>query len=208
MAVNTDERFAQNLRRFRERAGLRQAELVDKLRAAGLKDWHPTTLSRTETGERPVRLSEAAIIAEVLGFDLAEMMRGASVVDRAADELNSLIDRVKIQQNSFRNTRIAYIRDWNEAWRAWQELDSFELDDTEQKRVDALGALLRSMEPSESDVRESKGLLDEQRTQFTEAAIAARGKAALDRPFNFMSKAERDALLSNGTVRGSDESEA
>lgn len=51
-----------------------QAELVQRLRDRGWVNVHPTTISRIEKGERPVRLSEATRIAQVLGQDLYRMM--------------------------------------------------------------------------------------------------------------------------------------
>ncbi len=69
-----DEYFAQNMTRFREAAKMSQAELVTRLRKQGWNSVHPTTISRIEKGERPVRLSEADRIARVLGQDLSRMM--------------------------------------------------------------------------------------------------------------------------------------
>lgn len=72
--------------RLREANGMSQAELVQKLRTNGWTNVHPTTISRIEKGERPVRLSEATRIARILGQDVSLMMRRpsqAGVADEA-----------------------------------------------------------------------------------------------------------------------------
>jgi transcriptional regulator with XRE-family HTH domain len=69
-----DAHFAANMSRLREAAGLSQSELVQKLRESGWTNVHPTTISRIEKRERPVRLSEASRIADVLGQDLNRML--------------------------------------------------------------------------------------------------------------------------------------
>jgi transcriptional regulator with XRE-family HTH domain len=69
-----DTHFAANMTRLREAAGISQAEMVHKLREEGWTNVHPTTISRIEKGERPVKLNEAARIAAVLGQDLPRML--------------------------------------------------------------------------------------------------------------------------------------
>lgn len=69
-----DTNFAQNMAQAREDAGISQAELVQKLRDRGWKNVHPTTISRIEKGERPVKLSEAGRIAGALDQPLVRMM--------------------------------------------------------------------------------------------------------------------------------------
>lgn len=70
-----DELFARNLRHQREERGWSQAEMVRRLREVGVRQFHPTTLSRIENGDRSVRLAEASLIARVFGLPLAEMTR-------------------------------------------------------------------------------------------------------------------------------------
>lgn len=65
--LRDDARFAENVRRERERAGWSQAEFARLLQEAGLAHFHQTTVSRVENGERPVRLGEARVIAKTLG---------------------------------------------------------------------------------------------------------------------------------------------
>lgn len=55
-----------------------QAELVHRLREQGWTNVHPTTISRIENGERPVRLNEAIRIASILKTTPEEMATDAS----------------------------------------------------------------------------------------------------------------------------------
>lgn len=70
---NEDDNFAANLRHFREHRGLTQAQLAENLSARGLENFHPTTISRIESGARPVRLSEAKTIAAALDSSVTLM---------------------------------------------------------------------------------------------------------------------------------------
>lgn len=49
-------------------------EFAATLGLAGLSNFHPTTVGRLERGERPVRLSEAVVIAQVLGETLDNLV--------------------------------------------------------------------------------------------------------------------------------------
>ncbi|WP_432457936.1 helix-turn-helix transcriptional regulator [Cellulomonas iranensis] len=68
-----ESRFAMNLRALREALGINQSEFARRVTEAGLEGFHQTTVSRIEKGERPVRLGEAAIIAQVLGVPVDRM---------------------------------------------------------------------------------------------------------------------------------------
>ena len=67
--------------------------MVHKLRDHGWTNVHPTTISRIEKRERPVKLAEAARIANVLGTDLSRMLARP---DRAGaeEELDKVLEGV------------------------------------------------------------------------------------------------------------------
>ncbi|MFI5729177.1 multiprotein-bridging factor 1 family protein [Kribbella sp. NPDC051587] len=72
----TDEAlFAENMRRRREELGWSQGELARKMQDAGWENFHQTTVSRIEKGERPIRLNEARGLAGVMDAAVAEMLR-------------------------------------------------------------------------------------------------------------------------------------
>ncbi|NOR00029.1 helix-turn-helix transcriptional regulator [Mycolicibacterium fortuitum] len=93
-----DENFARNMVRLREAAGMSQAEIVQRLRDTGWRNVHPTTISRIEKQERPVKLSEAAHIAEVLNQDLTRMITRPARAG-AEEELDKWIGRVAENYN-------------------------------------------------------------------------------------------------------------
>jgi len=75
VAPESDERrFAENMRRYREAKGWSQGELARRVREAGLENFHQTTISRIEKGERPIRLGEARVIAQVLKKSLTRLL--------------------------------------------------------------------------------------------------------------------------------------
>ncbi|MCD4850092.1 helix-turn-helix domain-containing protein [Arthrobacter sp. AK01] len=69
-----DELFGLEVQSQREYKGWSMTEFASMLKAAGLNNFHPTTVGRMERGERPVRLSEAVVIAEVLGSKLDDLV--------------------------------------------------------------------------------------------------------------------------------------
>lgn len=65
--------FVENMRRLRERAKMTQTDLAKSLKASGLS-FHQQTIQRIENGERPVRLNEAFLIAQVFDIELETMV--------------------------------------------------------------------------------------------------------------------------------------
>lgn len=88
-----DERFAENMRRLRARRNLSQGELALRLQKAGLENFHQTTVSRVEKGERQLRIGEAGVVARELGVTLDEMLRpaGEESLLEALDDVSTSI---------------------------------------------------------------------------------------------------------------------
>lgn len=73
---NADERrFVENMQRQREREQWSQSELARRMVDAGWSNYNQMTVSRTEKGERPLRLSEARALAEIFQTPLEKMLR-------------------------------------------------------------------------------------------------------------------------------------
>ncbi len=70
--VDTDEAIGKRLEKLRRDAGLSQGELAERLRDADL-NWSQGTLSRVETGSRPMRFTEALVVSTVLGVSAEEL---------------------------------------------------------------------------------------------------------------------------------------
>ena len=60
-----DEHAAVNIKRARERLGLSQADLAEKMAAIGWR-FHPQTVHRIEAGQRKVFIGEAEALARIL----------------------------------------------------------------------------------------------------------------------------------------------
>lgn len=74
MKIPTDAHFGAMVQASRELKGWSMTEFASRLREVGLTNFHPTTVSRLERGERPVRLGEAAVIANVLDTQLGDLV--------------------------------------------------------------------------------------------------------------------------------------
>lgn len=74
MAINSDQFFGHSIRLHREGMGWSKNEFAQKLRDAGLSNFHPTTVTRLEDGSRATRLHEAAIIAKVLEHSIDSLV--------------------------------------------------------------------------------------------------------------------------------------
>lgn len=90
--------FARRLRQERERRGITQAQLADRI--AELLGIHldPTAVTRIEKQERAVRLDEAVAAAKALGLPLAALLE-EDMVQRNGQEIQQrLIELTEAQQ--------------------------------------------------------------------------------------------------------------
>lgn len=90
MSEDLNETIGVSVRHHRERLGLSQTALSNRMRALGLS-WHQMTVGRTESGERPLRLDEATALAGCLDVPVMELLRpphtGPDELQRLADDL-------------------------------------------------------------------------------------------------------------------------
>ncbi len=68
-----EHRFAAQVRRLRIDRGWSQSELAARLQST-LPAWAQTTVAKTESASRPIRLNEVAALATVLGVALHELL--------------------------------------------------------------------------------------------------------------------------------------
>lgn len=74
MTSKSDKFFGGAIKIHREGRGWSKNEFAQKLRDAGLENFHPTTVTRLEDGTRATRLNEAAIIAKVLEHSIDSLV--------------------------------------------------------------------------------------------------------------------------------------
>lgn len=86
MNSTPDEEIGQRLQRLRERQNLNQAQAVRALRSAGLV-WSQGTLSKVESGIRPIRLAELPAIARALGVNQSELLASEDPISAALERI-------------------------------------------------------------------------------------------------------------------------
>lgn len=93
--TNPDKLVGAVIQNRRLELGISQGELAHRLRESGV-NWSQGTLSRVELGERPVRLVEAAIVAEVLKIDIMRLLQAEQTpIERIRDEHRSVKEQVQ-----------------------------------------------------------------------------------------------------------------
>lgn len=70
----TDEQIGARMRASRERARLPQQHVAVAMAAVHGHQWHQTTVAKVEAGQRPMKLTEAAAVAEIIGIPLADLV--------------------------------------------------------------------------------------------------------------------------------------
>jgi transcriptional regulator with XRE-family HTH domain len=69
----TDEQVGQRVRELREQRGFSQQHVAMTMTMTRGHRWHQTTQAQTESGQRPLRLTEAVALADVLGVRVDEL---------------------------------------------------------------------------------------------------------------------------------------
>lgn len=105
MNATPDEEIGQRLQQVRERKNLNQSQAVRALREAGLV-WSQGTLSKVESGNRPIRLAELPAIATAFGVSQNELLA-------PEDPISSALERMRIvestAQEAYSNFRFRYL---------------------------------------------------------------------------------------------------
>lgn len=70
------ERIAANIRAERARAGIGQADVVERMRNLGYTNWHRQTMGKVEQGERRVLAEEILGLAVCLGTTVPKLFDG------------------------------------------------------------------------------------------------------------------------------------
>lgn len=95
-----ENRVIESLIRLREERGWSQSELARHMVDAGWSKYTQMTVSRTEKGERPIRLDEVAALADIFEVDMHALwmprelrtyMDSAKEVEKLSNELYELI---------------------------------------------------------------------------------------------------------------------
>ena len=107
--------FGTNLRAARERRGLSQAALAERMKGRGFA-FHTMTVNRIEQGERPPRLVEAVALAEIVNSDLSRLLRVPDQ-EKALADLEEFTARLRDSLNGFASSTVMLYRDHRPAVR-------------------------------------------------------------------------------------------
>lgn len=103
-----EQAFMRNLFKERDRRGMTQGAFATYLRGRGVSGMHQTTLSRLESGSRPLKLREAIQIAAALEMPLAHLLTPPShveAINAIFDLAEGLDDCVKVMADELRRAR-------------------------------------------------------------------------------------------------------
>lgn len=92
-----EERLGERMRALREGRGWSQRELAKRMQDRGL-NWFQSTVGKTETGGRPVRVDEAAVLAELLETKIDDLV--AADPDPMAIKLEELLAALRAAQRT------------------------------------------------------------------------------------------------------------
>lgn len=86
--------FRKKLRLERERRGWSQAQVSQSLKGKGIDNMYPTTVAKIESGDREVKLDEAAAIADLFEMSLDALVARGSA-KRRDDEFTFYLRRLR-----------------------------------------------------------------------------------------------------------------
>jgi transcriptional regulator with XRE-family HTH domain len=109
--VQWERNFVEQMVRLREMRKMTQTDVAKALKSYGLP-FHQQTIQRIETGERPVRLNEAHLIAKVLGVGLDVMTDTGTPSDR---EMRFAVDQLRRGSESAADHLHELLGEWLEA---------------------------------------------------------------------------------------------
>lgn len=112
--------FAGRMVELRAALGMSQSELARRMVERGYESYSQTSVSRTEKGDRPIRLGEARALAEILGSDIESMMRGTPVSEYIRGVAKT---RAAIEKSMFETARTLWDFD-----RLKEEVDALSLE--------------------------------------------------------------------------------
>lgn len=88
MERDDEANFIRRMAELRADADMSQSELARRMTERGFDTYSQTTVSRTEKGERPIRLTEARVLAEILGSSVAMMVQDTEIAELQNESRN------------------------------------------------------------------------------------------------------------------------
>jgi transcriptional regulator with XRE-family HTH domain len=91
-AGELDREYGKRMKKLREERGLTQADVVRRMKDGGVSYMNASTLSRIESGLRPLRLSEADVLSGIYTFPLSMLTFREPTFERVAKTIRTLDD--------------------------------------------------------------------------------------------------------------------
>jgi transcriptional regulator with XRE-family HTH domain len=107
-----EELAAREVRSLRKGRGWSQEELARRMSAAGFASWHQSTVGRTETGDRPLRLNEAVALSELFGVSLTRLL---TPVEMTLEQVGQAIAETETVRDKLTGQLHAALSDFHEA---------------------------------------------------------------------------------------------
>lgn len=119
---SVETRFRERVKRERERRGWSQSDLAKRLSVKGIHSIYATTVAKIESGDRAVRIDEAAALADLFDVSTDALMGRAAMAER--DRLYAVKDAA--QQAAYTVGGVV-----NTLINVFPELDGLEFDNSE-----------------------------------------------------------------------------
>lgn len=99
MERDDEANFIRRMAELRAKADMSQSELARRMTERGFDTYSQTTVSRTEKGERPIRLGEARVLAEILGSSVAMMVQDTEIAElqNEARYLRNVVEKLTLE---------------------------------------------------------------------------------------------------------------
>lgn len=85
--MTRDVKIGENVKALRVAAGLSQAQLAERMTAAGLEGIYPQTITRIEQGKRSLKLHEGIALARILHVAVDSLLERPSFADQLGASL-------------------------------------------------------------------------------------------------------------------------
>lgn len=104
----SDAAIGRRIQQLREARGFSQADLAQRLREAGV-NWSQGTLSKVESGERPVRLVETPTVARVLRTKIYDLVYSHMPLQTESDTKQRVRAALDVLDNATESAENVYV---------------------------------------------------------------------------------------------------
>lgn len=120
---SAEELAGQELKRLRTERGWSQEEVARRMTSSGY-DWHQTTVGRTESAARPLRVNEAVLLAAIFEVPITQLLVPAAMkisdIDTEISAIEETLDHIGKMAAEFQS-KVDYVaavqQEINEAYR-------------------------------------------------------------------------------------------